>query len=85
MVGLEHYLTVAAALFVIGMGNIVSLAMLNVSVQLSAPRWVTALAALTQTNRRTPGAVTHPSSISAQKKRAPQSARREMIRERLVR
>ena len=33
-----------AALFVTGAANIVSLAMLNVSVQLSAPRWVTARA-----------------------------------------
>ena len=45
VVGLSRSLPLTCAvLFVIGAGNIVSFAMLNVSVQLSAPRWVTARA-----------------------------------------
>lgn len=45
VVGLSHSLVLTcAALFVVGVCNILTVALLNVSVQLSAPRWVTARA-----------------------------------------
>lgn len=44
-IGLSHSLALSCAAFaVVGAGNILTIAMLNVTVQLSAPRWVTARA-----------------------------------------
>lgn len=45
LIGFSHHLILSCAAFlVVGAGNILTIAMLNVTVQLSAPRWVTARA-----------------------------------------
>jgi MFS family permease len=56
VIGFSHSLTVTcAAFFVIGACNILTVALINVSVQMSAPRWVTARALSLYTSALTAG------------------------------
>lgn len=56
VIGLSNSLAITlAAMFVVGFSNIVTLALLNVSVQMSSPRWVTARALSLFTSAMTGG------------------------------